>query len=49
MLGESETFYVQLSGGEHSGQMGCWITTIGSDGDIDYEETLFEKFMSNII
>lgn len=33
-----ETFYVQTVDGVHRGDLGCWITTFSSDGDIDSED-----------
>lgn len=48
----ADEFVVQLVGGEHLGQMGCWMTTSESDGDLDietYKNGCFAAFDSKII
>ncbi len=34
----NETFYVQTVDGVYRGDLGCWITTDTSDGEIDYDD-----------
>jgi len=31
-------FYVQTVDGEYRGSLGCWITTEGHEGDIDFDD-----------
>lgn len=45
--GEIKTFYVQTAEGEYRSDLGCWITTDGSNGDISYSD--FPEFDFDVI
>lgn len=36
--GKEETFYVQLTDNKYRNDLGCWVTTDTSDGDIDQDD-----------
>jgi hypothetical protein len=41
---ESATFYVQLTDGEYRSDLGCWITTESSNGNIDIDYDYYPDF-----
>lgn len=44
---EFETFYVQTHNGKYNTQLGCWLTTSTSVGEIDQDD--FPNFDFNLI
>lgn len=43
-IDKDETFHVQTVDGEYRSDLGCWITTDNSDGDISYEDYPYFDF-----
>jgi hypothetical protein len=43
-IGETETFHVQTTDGLHRSDLGCWLLTSTSDGDIDQDDYPFFDF-----
>lgn len=43
-IGETETFYVQTTDGLYRSDLGCWLLTSTSDGDIDQDDYPFFDF-----
>lgn len=46
---EESDFVVQLTGGEYSSQMGCWIIHETQDGDFGFDDTAFADYAGDII